>query len=251
VASKERSESFETHQRAVAQELLDPVLRFIAQSGITEEDARTAFNRAWRKAQGAPGKRVKLASLADPQPYVDLVTTWARHPDYLDASGRPRDLPNRGKSGFASLVRRTSPALSPIKVAEVLVAYGNVQILPNRRLKLTKPFFHIRTGKRLAFEPSVRFLVDAAANVKSSLNDTSESRDHSNQHQHFWRAVETRSIPERRVKEFLLFVKDQSLSFLQDMDDWLSESGNSVTSKTKTTRMGLGLFTFGKADARE
>jgi hypothetical protein len=192
-----------------------------------------------------------LASLIDPQPYVDLVTTWARHPDYLDARGLPRDLTSRGKSGFASLVHRTSPKLSPAKAAETLVAYGNVQVLANRRLRLTKPFFHIRTEKTLAFEPSVRFLVDAAGNVKSSLNDVAKTKNSASQHRHFWRAVETRSIPEHRVKEFLSFVKDQSLSFLQDVDDWLSESGSPITSKRKTTRIGLGLFTFGKADAGE
>lgn len=247
MSAKGKNDPFVANPQEVAGDLLEPVLRFLQQSGISRADAERAFQLAWASAARQHPPKVRLASLTDPQPFVDLVATWCRNPRFLDKTGLPRSLTIRGRGGFASLVREVAPSLEVNQALKVLVAYGNVERLRSGHLKLLRPFFHIRTDNRLAFEPSVRFLVDAAGNVKSSL--AAGPRENAGGVRHFWRAVETRTIPRRRVRHFLQFVKDQSLTFLQDIDDWLAQ--NSQTKSRSLTRVGVGMFTFGSSTERE
>jgi hypothetical protein len=137
----------------VAEGLLEPILHFLHQAGVSEADAKRAFAGAWKKSARRGRHKVEFSSLKDPQPYVDIVGLWCRHPGFLDKSGLPRDLPLRGASGFASLVRMVEPNLNAKSALDVLVAYGNVQKVQRGKFRLTKPFFHIRTDSALAFEP--------------------------------------------------------------------------------------------------
>ncbi len=247
MAEKALAEKFAANPSDVAQELLEPVLSFLQQAGITEAEASRAFRSAWIKSKKAKSAPVSLESLEDTQPFVDLVAAWSRHSAYLSKEGLPRDLPIRGQNGFASLVKKVAPKLEPRKALLLLHAYGNVERLPNGKVRLTKPFFHIKSGGRLAFEPSVRFLLDAARNVKASLRDPSAGKGRDAGLQHFWRTVDSTNLPQSRRKAYLAFVKELSLTFLQDVDDWLSENSSGATRKGKTGRVGLGLYTIGTA----
>lgn len=228
----------------VAEQLLEPILRFLHQAGISEADAKRAFAGAWKKSARRGENQVEFNSLEDPQPYIDIVGLWCRHPAFLDTSGLPRDLPLRGPSGFAALVRLVAPDMHSQNALDVLVSYGNVQKSPENKFRLTKPFFHIRTDHALAFEPSVRFLLDAAGNVKGSLGIRHGKRSAQKRSQHFWRSVDSSYLPRSLTKEYLAFVKTLSLTFLQDIDDWLAEHSAKPGSKSKVARVGLGLFTI-------
>ncbi|MET0292478.1 MAG: DUF6502 family protein, partial [Steroidobacteraceae bacterium] len=182
-----------------------------------------------------------LSNLVDPKPFIELIGLWSRNPDYLDEDGLPRDLSVTGRFGFATLVRRSNLKVSTSEALSILLEYGNVELV-KRKVKLTKPFFHIRSNETLAFEPSVRFLLDAAGNVSSSLSKGEGSDGKLDEH--FWRSVDTHALPQAKRKEYLAFVKASSLSFLQDIDDWLSEHACAPASRAKKVRVGLGLFTL-------
>lgn len=247
MAEKALSERFAAKPSDVAEELLEPVLSFLQQAGISEVEASKAFRAAWNRARKKKTAPIALESLEDTQPYVDLVTAWSRQSTYLGKDGLPRDLPIRGESGFASMVKRIAPKLEPRKALLLLHAYGNIEKLPNGRVRLTKPFFHIKSDGRLAFEPSVRFLVDAARNVKASLQDSDKAEQGASQAHNFWRTVDSKNLPASRRKAYAAFVKELSLTFLQDVDDWLSENSTNGRGKSKSGRVGLGMFTIGIA----
>lgn len=227
----------------VAERLLAPVLRFLQQAGISEKDAQAAFKSAWKSSsRDQQGASVSLTNLADPQPFVDLIGVWTRNSEYLDRQGMPRELSIGGRLGFASLLRRANVNLSTKSALAVLLDYGNVE-RAGKRVKLIKPFFHIRSRDSLAFEPSVRFLLDAAGNVSDSLSRREGPRGEEDDH--FWRTVDTKELPRAKRRAYLEFVKASSLSFLQDIDDWLSENACVPRSRAKRVRVGLGLFTLG------
>lgn len=230
----------------VAEELLEPVLSFLKQAGISEANAAKAFKRAWNKSSGKRSSAVALESLKDPQPYVDLVAAWSRRSEFLSKDGLPRDLPIGGRNGFSSMVRKVAPTLEPKKALLLLHAYGNVERLPDGKVRLTKPFFHIKSDKQLAFEPSVRFLLDAARNVKQSLHDA-RGKGSQVKAPSFWRTVDSKNLPLARRQAYLAFVKELSLTFLQDVDDWLSENSVETSGPARVARVGLGLFTIGTA----
>lgn len=247
MAQKDLVERFGAKPSDIAQELLEPLLSFLQQAGISQTEASKAFRSAWNKSKKKKASPISLESLKDPQPYVDLVATWSRNSVYLNKAGLPRDLPLRGLNGFASMVRKVAPKLEPKKALLLLHAYGNVERLTDGKVRLIKPFFHIKSESRLAFEPSVRFLLDAARNVKASLRDAAPHKGVAFQTQSFWRTVDSKNVPQVRRKAYLAFVKELSLTFLQDIDDWLSENSQHKASNSKTGRIGLGLFTIGTA----
>lgn len=199
-----------------------------------------AVRSAWRNPSRNRGRKVALTSLVDAQPYVDLIALWTRHSNYLDDEGLPRALPLAGRNGFGSLVKRANVGSSSKTALATLLDYGNVETI-GQRVVLTKPFFHIRSQESLAFEPSVRFLLDAASNVKSSLDRA--PRKSRTRAEPFWRSVVSSSLPKGRRADFLAFVKASSLSFLQDIDDWLSQNADASAIRRDNVRVGLGLFT--------
>lgn len=232
---------------AVAEKVLEPVVSFLARAGVGKAELDSAVSKIWAKHE-LPRTSVTLTTLRDPQPFVELVTAWTRDSNYLDSAGEPRDLSIRGRYGFNSLVRASSPSTSPKMALSVLQSYGNVIRLKTKRVRLAKPFFHIRGDNRLAFEPSVRFLLDAAGNVRESAGRKMALRDPAGEH--FWRSVDSRVLPKRYMSAYLKFVKEHSLAFLQDVDDWLVEKATSPSKRSvkQGRRVGVGLFTFESSD---
>jgi hypothetical protein len=232
--------------RAAAIEVLEPILRFMQQSGISEKDAIDAFSRAWSRAAKDRTSKVRLTELANPQPYVDAVTRWARDPAYLNTEGLPRDLPVRGKRGFAALLKASNCEEPVQRVVETLRTYGNIQVLASGKVRLRTPFLHVRAGRNLAFEPNIQFLVDAARNVRASLRDSPTRGNGGSKVKPFWRAVEAQHLSKRAHAAFLAYVRQCSLTFLQDIDDWLVENGgHGARNPVPRHRVGLGLFTIG------
>lgn len=250
MAAKDRSDRdrFAAKPQAVAEDLLEPILQFLQQAGISEPEASAAFRSAWkRSSKQKAAAAVRLESLENPQPFVNLIGAWSRNPAYLRQDGSTRDLTMRGRHGFAALVRQHAPSMEPKRALSLLRSFGNVEQLRDGKIRLTKPFFHIKSDRKLAFEPSINFLLDAARNVRASLAASNGRTVNSKGAQHFWRAVDANNIPDAKRKEFLIFIKSLSLTFLQDVDDWLSENESTAGSTNRSGRLGLGLFTIGVA----
>jgi hypothetical protein len=81
----------------------------------------------------------------------------------------------------------------------------------------------------VAFEPIAYFLADASVTARRLLG-----RDHKLQDPNlFWRKVETADLSEALARRFSLFVKERSLTFLEELDDWLDAHKRASRRKNK------------------
>ena len=224
----------------VAQELLTPILKFLIASGITSDIASDAFDTAWKRAARSKS-RVSVVPLANTDLYRDIVAAWVSRPSYLDSSGRPRVLAIRGKKSFSELVASVDPAMTVTDAISVLRRYGNVRRMSDNRIKLLSSFFHVRSDRLLAFEPSVRFLADASATINAIM---SKSPHNSRAAPHFWRIAEARQLPLSQMKPYIEFVRRRSLGYLQEVDEWLRAHDPVHKRGEKRVRAGVGLFSI-------
>jgi hypothetical protein len=66
-----------------------------------------------------------------------LLNAWHSDPDYLDAEGKPRELPEKGAvPSFHSLVSAYLPGTAPGVLLDELRRAGQVQLLPENRLRV-------------------------------------------------------------------------------------------------------------------
>jgi hypothetical protein len=223
----------------VARDLLEPILGFLAASGMTRDTASSAFDTAWQ-AVGNEKSKVRINRLPKIDLYGDLVGIWTRHPDYIDRHGRPRDLAMRGMKGFQSLVAVVDASLAADQAASVLLTYGNVSKLRNGRYRLLKSFFHVRTRSAVAFEPSARFLADASATVNCLIHPSSASASPGL----FWRVADTPNLSEEHMQSYLEYARRRSLVFLQEIDDWLQAHVGATRASKSRGRAGLGIFSI-------
>jgi hypothetical protein len=226
-------------QRATT--LLYPLAAFLRAGGLNEDKARASFAAAFRKALKAPKTR-RFDHIGHPTRYADIVALWARDKRFLDASGRPKLLSVHGKNGFNTLVRDASPSSNPDAVLSVFLRYGNVRKTKGL-YELVRPFFFSSRQKSMAFEPMAYFLSDASTTLSRILRRTSRTRGP----EVFWRKVESDHLSDAHAEKFLEFLRDRSLSFLEEIDDWLEAHGAPRKHRRRTSmtrRTGLGLFTI-------
>jgi hypothetical protein len=222
-----------------AVQLVTPILAFLQASGMPMKMAESAFKIAWQKALRIKSS-VAVSNLPNAREYVEIVSVWTRHPDFIDKKGLPKQLTYRGKQGFYNLVTRVSPSLKPNDALRILTKYGNVKKLSDQTVKLVRPFFHVRSCGCLAFEPSARFLSDASAAVRTLLGKKQASAALPKL---FWRTADTTRLPASAIPAYIEFARSRSLMFLQEIDDWL-QSHAKETNPSRGRRVGLGLFSI-------
>jgi hypothetical protein len=227
-------------ERAAA--LLFPLAAFLRAGGLTQSVAQSSFATAFARALKESSAR-RFDHIGHPTRYADIVGLWTRDQRFLDRDGRPRLLPMRGKHGFKTLVRESSPDSDPGAVLSVFLRYGNVKKLRNGSYELVRPFFFSTREKSMAFEPMAYFLSDASMTLGRILRRTRHSRGP----EVFWRKVESVDISDTHVKEFIDYVRERSLTFLEEVDDWLE--AHRVARKNRgrrgaMRRVGLGLFSI-------
>lgn len=236
-----KPESLELNTEEIAaNDLLQPILIFLAAAGVGSDTVFSAFKNAWEVANAITPK-VKIGRLSSIVAYTNIVSTWGQHPTYLNNRGRPKALPFAGKNSFTELVESVDPNLAPKDALGELVKYGNVLQLPKGKIKLTKSFFHFRSDSALAFEPSVRFLLDASATVNSIIKGTQAENS---EPERFWRVVSSPKISSDLVSAYLDFARRRTLVCLQEIDEWLRAHESQERADGEMTRVGLGVFSI-------
>jgi Family of unknown function (DUF6502) len=224
--------------RVQAISLLYPIAAFFNRSAVSRTQSLAAFSAAIDNAR-KPQRRRELEHIGTPICYADLISTWTRERRFLDSRGRPRSLRLWGVNGFAALARSSGTERDPRSLLDVLVRYRNVRRLSNGRFQLVSPFFRASAGSKMAFEPIVYFLNDAAITLAHTLKSAGT------QTSPFWRTVESTQISKRNAEKFVEFAKERSLIFLEEMDEWLrAHSSAKRHGGRKQTRVGLGLFSI-------
>jgi len=222
-----------------AEALLFPIVAFLRVSGLTKEAIEKSLSRAYKRAAKSTNNR-KIKRIGHPMRYAEAMATWVRDKRFLNTAGEPRLLKLKGKTGFAALVRTVSPGSDPSKVLAVLRRFGNVRMLRDGRYKLINPFFIILTPESIALEPTAYFLEDASATIARIL--TRRKRSHGPDV--FWRKVENAKLTAAAARKFLDFTRQRTLTFLEELNDWLEAHCETKANNTKRPlhRVGLGLF---------
>jgi len=222
--------------------LLSPTIDFLYASGLDERIVRAAFERAWSGANGGR-KLVRIRSLNHWEICGDVISAWMTNQDYLNPDGSPSVLKVRGRRSFTSLLRSVDKKLSVSEAIIELKRFGNIRRLPGDRVKLKNNFLHILSDSALAFEPHCEFLANASATVGTLLaNRSSEHKRTSN----FWRAAEELELPKSQLEPFNKFMRARSLTFLQEVDEWLRAKSRPQQDRSPRVRAGVGLFTYGR-----
>jgi len=152
--------------RLAVQQLLRPLCRLLLRHAVSfsafEELARRAYVDVALKEFGIPGKRPTASRVAvltgltrkevhrllvtpsddisdEAERYnraAQVLTGWARDPDFLEPNGAPRALDADGPAGFAALVKRYSGDMPVRAVLDELVRVGAVERRPDGHLQL-------------------------------------------------------------------------------------------------------------------
>jgi hypothetical protein len=217
--------------------LLFPIAVLLHTSGVSRSDAETAFRRATKRAVRLTGPRA-AEQIGHSIVHQEVVHRWRRDKRFLSRAGLPNDLAMQGRSGFAALVRSVDRGASARAILQVLCRYGNVKRVTRGKYRLMRPFFTVTSPKAVALEPMVRFLADMTGNLERIVR-------HPNEKPHvFWRMVENASLSTRAAKEFISFVEERSLTFLEELDDWLAARATNKHHHGSLRRVGLGLYTI-------
>lgn len=244
MSNQGRSQSQQRKIKADAESLLHPVIGFLMASGMSPENiAKTVGDSVSRvKEQGG---KTSVNSMKQIDTYRDIVSRWTTRAEFVDKEGAPRELSVGGKFGFKSLVLSVSPATDVEKAIQDLQRYGNIRRQKSGKLKLLKKFLHVTSSKTLAYEPHFSFLSQACDTTGSLLRKKQPEKALRN----FWRTAEVVDLPATDLPEFLRFAKERSLTFLQELDEWLRAHSQAKKKGISSVRAGLGLFSFHDVDA--
>jgi hypothetical protein len=182
---------------------IEPVVDLLLRIGITSPEAESLLRglfvrqaRTWLTGEGAgtPSdvrvalvtgvhRNVVAAILAKPlqipkarerrrYPAGRLLRAWHTDPAYQDASGRPRDLPERGVApSFAALVVEHLPGTSVGAALQELLRTGVIESLSHHRVRIhsrTGPHPGINLDNLIAYGVRARALLTA---LTSKLDD--------------------------------------------------------------------------------
>jgi len=226
-----------------ASALLFPIAAFLHAGGMSNEVALRIFTAALKRVSRSNIGR-KMEHIGQRSPYADTVEMWLRNRRYLDTNGGPRALSFDGPGGFSALVRSVDRSADPADVLSVLIRYGNVKKTSRGTYRLKRPFFFTSASKTFAYEPVAEFLSDASSTLSKILKRSSHWRGP----ELFWLQTYNAGISERNAKRFIGHAKDRSLTFLEELDDWLEANSYKRTrAKSKAKRgqlrkVGLGIF---------
>jgi hypothetical protein len=223
--------------RRQAEALLFPIAKFLQIGGLSQKDAGAIFSTAYRKA--LTKQELKIQHIGHHTHYQDIIGLWTKGRQFVSNTGCPRLLEETGRNSFATLVHEASPKYNPNEVLKILLRYGNVRQTRARKYKLVRRFFVSNTPNSIAFEPIAYFLADASTTARHLLKRNINSRGPS----HYWRRVETTELSDTLARKFSLFAKERSLTFLEELDDWLdAHKSESQRKHKKRRRVGVGVF---------
>jgi len=256
--------------RLAVQQLLRPLCRLLLRHAVSfsafQELARRAYVDVALKEFGIPGKRPTASRVAvltgltrkevhrllvTPSDEVDdqaerynraaqVLTGWARDPDFLEQNGEPRALDVDGPAGFAALVKRYSGDMPVRAVLDELVRVGAVERRTDGQLKLAARGFVPRHSA-----------VDKLGILGRDVADLIATIDHNLQHgesdPRFQRKVMYSAIPRPALPAFRKLSARQAQALLERLDRWLGQHDPAEVPEDAVrthARVGVGIYYF-------
>jgi hypothetical protein len=170
-----------------------------------------------------------------------LLTGWHQDPEFIGPYGIPYELPfvaDRGRRSFTELVRRYAGDIPPEEMIEELKRINAVLELGNSYYRVLYRSYIPATLDPVKFEL-----------MSMALTDLARTLDHNLQ------PGEVEKLLERRVwapngvtptvaAQFSGIVREKGTSFLEALDDWLSERENEVVLDESEPRIRIGLAMY-------
>lgn len=223
--------------------LLRPIVAFLLRSGIPDAQLAREFNAALQGARRSTKKidikRIGMTNCSSNW-CATIVDRWLRDPAYLNAIGKPKDIPLLGRNSIAALTKIAGASTRPKDAARFLEEFGAVRKTSKGTYNLVKRYMNYTTSETLLYEPNLEFLIDAVAVTARGLGKKKPSRPL------FWLSSQYPALPRRHVAAFLAYIRQRGVVFLHEVDDWLEQHADaqaaSKSVSNKFSRVGIGLF---------
>ncbi len=171
---------------------------------------------------------------------------WTSDPDFLTRGGRPRALTIKGRRGsFQELVKRYSGDIPARAMLDELIASAAVRILENGRVRIPR---RRTTVPRYDY----RELSAVGTRVRALLHTLCHNAEHSKA-KLFVSSTSNRSVDERLMSTLLHRIEAQGLTFLQSIDDQLSNPprGYLIRRGTRKPKLSVTVFVHKELRAEE
>jgi len=168
-----------------------------------------------------------------------LLSGWYQDPDFLGPDGQPASLSRDGEErSFEILHRHYGGDIPSVAMLKELLKVGAVEELPDRRLRPVSRYYMP--------DPQDPAAMVRAGSVLNDIGDTvawNLARDEKQQSRFEGRAMES-TVPKRQAQAFGEFLETEGQSFLERIDEWLTQHRvrDDDNKKTPTKRLGVGVY---------
>ena len=250
--------------------LLLPVVRFLLKHGVTWSEFGELSKEAYVKVaredygiEGRPTNNSRVAMLtglsrrevarvrdqllqgteraAEPRgnQISRILTGWHLDPEFTDDDGQPKDLSPTGPSGsLGALLKRYAGDLPHGAIRKELQKRGLIEELDNGQLRVLKrDFVYSELDPEIVRQMGIA-LHDHAATLEHNLDASRPSA------RRFEAIASNERVTPRALNAFQKLVESRGLTFLEDIDLWLTEHEIETGEDTSadTVRLGVGVY---------
>jgi hypothetical protein len=250
--------------------LLLPVVRFLLKHGVTWSEfgelSKEAYVQVARDDYGIQGRptnnsRVAMMTglsrrevakvrdrLLDGDEAADslhgnqisrILTGWHVDPDFRDDKGQPKDLPATGSSGsLSTLIKRYAGDLPHGAIRKEMVQRQLIEELSSGEFRVLKRDYVYSELDPEIIRRMGTALHDHGATLEHNLNEDRSTAAR------FEAIADNSKLSRRAIVAFQKLVEAKGLSFLEEMDAWLSSHEIDQTSDTDkhSVRLGVGVY---------
>ena len=250
--------------------LLRPVIRFLLKHGVTwdefgelSKDTYVAVARQDHGIQGRPTNNSRVAMLTglsrrevasirdrllegDDTAYPlqgnrisQILSAWHTDSEFSDELCQPKNLPATGPTGsFSELLKRYAGDLPHSAIRKEMQQRRLIEELNSGHIRVLKRDYVFSSLDPEIIHQMGATLHDHAATLEHNLNEDRLSAPR------FEGMADNATISPKAFNKFQDLVAKRGLSFLEEIDGWLS--GNEVDANedadTRTARLGVGIY---------
>jgi hypothetical protein len=249
---------------------VEPLVELLLELGVTSPEAESLLRgifvhktREWLMRQSSVASvpsdvRISLVAgvhrnfvsriLAEPPKIADareqksnhanrLLQAWHVDAAYLDTSGKPRDLSEKGvKPSFQSLSKTYVPGTPPRIVLDQLLRAGLVQMLSEHRLRVRARTFRVH-----------EFGINSIAEIGSRAQEMLDTLKHNAQHadsRRFCESMRVIEVEPERIPAVRDLINRRATTFLAGMEHELADEAGKGSRAKRKRRIKVGLTIF-------
>jgi hypothetical protein len=168
-----------------------------------------------------------------------LLSGWHIDAEFTDSEGHPKDLPATGPTGsLSALLKRYAGDLPHGAIRKEMQHRALIEELNDGNFRVLKRDYFYSELDPEAINRMGIALHDHAATLEHNLNENRLTTPR------FEAIADNARIRPATYKVFKNLVEERGLSFLEDMDAWLSQNevDTSTDNDARTVRLGVGVY---------